>query len=198
MDFDPPQSNEEFIKTIPVEQELISSQFSSLITDKYREDMDAPTVANKIANMVIDLESKSKPDLLEKCDNPDPEEIYYSDDEVFQSEDEEGDGSGDESRDLELDLDYGNLSYEDLSHWKKLKCIKTKINKITLDSENMWSKYCRCSLGRQIGFALEYTFELDNMDLNEPELETIRSAILLEVRNCIKKAREYIMQKDIC
>ena len=88
--------------------------------------MDAPTVANKIANMVIDLESKSKPDLLEKCDNPDPEEIYYSDDEVFQSEDEEDDGSGEESCDLELDLDSGNLSYEDMSHLKKLKSMKKR------------------------------------------------------------------------
>ena len=108
--------------------------------------MDAPTVANKIANMVIDLESKSKPDLLEKCDNPDPEEIYYSVDEVFQSEDEEDDGSGEESCDLELDLDSGNLGYEGMSHWKELKYMKRKINKIQFDSENLWSKFCRCSL----------------------------------------------------
>ena len=36
------------------------------------------------------------------------------------------------------------------------------------------------------------------MDLKESALETIRSAILLEVRNCVKKARENIVKKDIC
>ena len=36
------------------------------------------------------------------------------------------------------------------------------------------------------------------MHLKESALETIRSAILLEVRNCVKKARENIVKKDIC
>ena len=39
------------------EKEKMSTHYSSIIMDKYQEDMEAPTVANKIADMIIDLES---------------------------------------------------------------------------------------------------------------------------------------------
>ena len=87
------ESDEEYHNDDTVGTEYISSQHSSLITDKYKENMDAPTVANKMASLVVELESKSvsskKPN--EKYSNPDPDEIFYSDDETFQSDEEDGD-----------------------------------------------------------------------------------------------------------
>ena len=57
-DLDHLESDEEYEESITLEPEAISSHHSSIITDKYQEDMDAPTVANKIADMIIDLEPK--------------------------------------------------------------------------------------------------------------------------------------------
>lgn len=49
------QKQQEEGKTM--QDDSISNQYSSVIKDKYQDDMDAPTVANKIADMIINLEA---------------------------------------------------------------------------------------------------------------------------------------------
>ena len=161
--------------------------------------MDAPTVANKIANRVIDLESKLNPQVREQQSNPDPDEIFYSDDEIFQSEEEEDSGSDDESHDTEDEFDCTHLSYAELSQWKNLKKVQKKIDKLNSDCENKWSAYCKCSLTRQIGLALEDNFVLESKDdLNSSKLESLKLKMLTELEQCISKARETLQKKDIC
>jgi hypothetical protein len=76
------ESDEEYEETVTFDTEHISCAHSSIITDKYKENMDAPTVANKLADMIIDLECKENATNSEqKYSNPDPDEIFYSDDE---------------------------------------------------------------------------------------------------------------------
>ena len=62
------ESDEEYGETASFETDHISSQHSSLIADKYKEDMDAPTIANKLAEMIIDLEciTNAKSNLMMK------------------------------------------------------------------------------------------------------------------------------------
>ena len=64
-------SDEEYEETIKLTTEELSCNHSSLITNKYRENMNAPTVANKLVEMIIELESQS--DIFEKQIDPDPE-----------------------------------------------------------------------------------------------------------------------------
>ena len=189
------EENEEFVT---LEQEHISSQHSSIITDKYQEDMDAPTVANKIANMIIDLECKTNEETEDQQCNPDPDEIFYSDDEVFQSDDEVDSDTEDESSDTENDFESTQLSYEELLQWNKLNKLQKNIRKLMSNCEQMWTNYCRCSLGREIGFGLENTFELENMILNNSMLESLKSKLSIDLKKCISKAREYILKMDMC
>jgi hypothetical protein len=195
-DSDHLEPDEEYEEKITLDPEQISSHHSSIITDKYQEDMDAPTVANKIANMIIELECKENAEREERLGNPDPDEIFYSEDEIFNSDDEDDADTEDESED-EKDND-SQLSYEESLKCNELKKIKKKLNKISLDCENVWPYHCRCSLSRQICFALEHIFDLENIDLNNSQLLTTKSEMLIELRKCVKGARVHIIQMDIC
>ena len=53
------ESDEENNEDTRIDKEVIKCEFSSLITDKYKEDMDAPTVANKLADLIIDIECRN-------------------------------------------------------------------------------------------------------------------------------------------
>ena len=106
------ESDEEYDDNVKVDTECISCQQSSLIRDKYKEDMDAPTLANKMADLIIDFECSStisnKPG--HKNSIPDPDDIFYSEDEIFKSDEEEDDENCDE-----------DFDFEELCQWKKFK-----------------------------------------------------------------------------
>ena len=83
--------------------------------------MDAPTVANKFADLIIDLECQQTN--FQKIS--DPEDIFYSDDEIVQSEDEE-DVEEDDKEDYVEEIDGGqdiNLSLEEKILVKRIKSI---------------------------------------------------------------------------
>ena len=48
--------------------------------------MDAATVANRMADLVLDIESSSSTRGKNEPTQSDPDEIFYSDDEMFYSE----------------------------------------------------------------------------------------------------------------
>ena len=45
---------------------------------------------------------------------------------------------------------------------------------------------------------LEYIFELENIIINNPELESLKSKIMTQLRDCISKSRESIKKKSVC
>ena len=68
-------SDEEDENEMILEKEYVSSDHSSFITNKYVEDTNKPTVANKFSDMIISLEkifSLDKEELL----NPEPEDSF--------------------------------------------------------------------------------------------------------------------------
>eukprot|EP00092_Neocalanus_flemingeri_P022722 GFUD01024642.1.p1 GENE.GFUD01024642.1~~GFUD01024642.1.p1 ORF type:complete len:2733 (+),score=580.47 GFUD01024642.1:994-8199(+) len=184
------ESDEEYEETVTFEKEHISSEHSSLITDKYKENMDAPTVANKLADMIIDLECNLKPSSTEKYGNPDPDEIYYSDDEIYQSDDED-----DEE---ENDPEHSDFSFEEKSQWKRIKKIRQDSEIFLTDSRSGWINYCRCGLGKQICFALEHIFELDRLNLDNETLNTLRSEVTSELRESVVQGRQDLARMEIC
>ena len=128
-----PQTSKESEKENMIKDpEVISNQFSSVIKDKYQDDMEAPTVMNKIADMIINIECKMN-NAADK-NNPDPEEIFHSDDEALESDDEDNDSEGiffsdDETSDNENQQSM-EVSLEELTTKNKLRILKKKINKI--------------------------------------------------------------------
>ena len=64
---------EESVVSSNSDNEQISTQHSSLISDKYCEDMNAKTVANKIASMIIDMEESDVMKNKREQNNPDPD-----------------------------------------------------------------------------------------------------------------------------
>ena len=117
--------------------------------------MDAPTVANMMAEIIIDFESPStisnKPEPY--CNNPDPDDIFYSEDEIFHSDEEEDAEGDDEQCDGEDHFDY-----EELCQWKKLKKIKKECLGFIAQSKHEQFDRCRCGLGKQICSIMDFIF----------------------------------------
>ena len=97
--------------------------------------MNSPTIANKIASLIHDLEENVDIKDRKANKNPDPDDIFYSDDEIFESDDDDED-------DEETDPDLPSMDYEDFSQLKLLKKIKHKTSKFFDSSENTLSGLC--------------------------------------------------------
>ena len=109
--------------------------------------MDAPTVANKFANLIVDIECKetiSKETYAHTMNDPD--EIFYSDDEIYQSEDEE-EHFGEENI---------NFSFQENIVMKKIEKIKKDCLPFLANRQE--SRKCRCGLGKQVCFAMDHIF----------------------------------------
>merc|ERR1712030_91505 len=103
-----------------LEKELISSDHSSVITNKYVEDTNKPTVANKFSDMIISLEKIFSTE-HEAIVNPEPEDSFYVEDEIYLSDDEDED---DDEND-----EYTSYSFEEMVQLKKIKNIKNESRK---------------------------------------------------------------------
>jgi len=88
-----------------LEKEFISSDHSSVITNKYIEDTNKPTVANKFSDMIISLEKIFSTE-HEAIVNPEPEDSFYVEDEIYLSDDEDED---DDEND-----EYTSYSFEEI------------------------------------------------------------------------------------
>ena len=100
---------EEESSDIKLEKEVVVSDHSSVIVNKYVEDTEAPTVANKFSDIIISLEkllSAEKEDI-----NPFPEDTIYVEDEIYVSDDD------DESDELSEE----NFSFEDTMNLETMR-----------------------------------------------------------------------------
>jgi hypothetical protein len=70
-------------KTEKLEKDFVSCDNSSFVTDKYMEDLNAQTVANKFSDMILSLEQP--PEEEELC-NPGSEQAFYVEDEIYMSD----------------------------------------------------------------------------------------------------------------
>ena len=86
-----------------------------------------------MAELIINIESNNKVFNSEERCNPDPEEIFYSDDETFLSDDEEDDDDEEENG------ANSNFNFEELILFKKLKKIRAETDKFVRQSSNKWN-----------------------------------------------------------
>ena len=92
---------------IKVKKEKLSTcETSSLISDKYMEDIKANTVANRFSDMIIDFE-KNFP--VDNANFDALDQHFYAEDDIFQSEDED---------------EANEINDEDSESWSYLATIK--------------------------------------------------------------------------
>ena len=72
-------------KSEKLEKDFVSCDNSSFITDKYMEDLNAQTAANKFSDMILSFERSPEE---EKLCNPDSEQAFHVEDEIYISDDE--------------------------------------------------------------------------------------------------------------
>ena len=106
-------------KTATLDKEHVSCDNSSFITDKYMEDISSNTVANKFSDMIISFEQL--PEEVEIF-NPDPEQAFHVEDEIYMSDDE--------LEEEEECLEEYDFSYEEISKLNQLKNMKTETRQI--------------------------------------------------------------------
>merc|ERR1712055_881298 len=87
---------DENLINVELEKEIVVSDHSSVITNKYVEDTRAPTVANKFSDMILELE-RLLPTEREETVVIDPEESCYLEDEIYMSDDEDNEEISEDS-----------------------------------------------------------------------------------------------------
>ena len=161
---------------------------NSLIIDKYKEDSSNPTVANKLADMVVQLENLSE-DFSDEpyVDVNDPEE------EIFPEDNESITSSDDEEEDN--DLQFENLTDDDFSILEKCKNHKKDIMKF--EAVDLTS-HCNCSLTNICGLLMQTFNEIMNLKAESDELKTYISETQNLAQEIITKAKDECLKKPIC
>ena len=160
---------------------------NSLIIDKYKEDSSNPTVANKLADMVVQLENLSE-DFSDEpyVDVNDPEEeIFPEDNESITSSDDE----------MDNDLQFENLTDDDFSILEECKNHKKDIMKF--EAVDLTS-HCNCSLTNICGLLMQTLNEIMNLKAESDELKTYISETQNLAQEIITKAKDECLKKPIC
>ena len=165
-------------ETIKLEKENVLSDHSSFITDKYLEDINAPTVANKFSDMILSLEENTEAD---EIFNPDPEQAFYVEDEIYVSDDELDDDD---------DVPEGSdVSLEELDSWNQMKNMKIETRQSVHLLKTNTANLCKCEVERKISFILNQKFQLEKMSVVHNKLTTLKDFLMNEFSSCIESSR---------
>ena len=160
---------------------------NSLIIDKYKEDSTNPTVANKLADMVVQFENLTE-DLADEVDvdvNDPEDEIFPEDNESITSDDDE-----------EVDdIYFEDLSEDDFSTLEKCRIYKRDI--INFEAIEL-SSHCNCSLTNIIGLIMQSLNEIMNLKAESNELKTYINETQNLAHAIINKAKDECHKKPIC
>ena len=165
-------------KTATLDKEHVSCDNSSFITDKYMEDISSNTVANKFSDMIISFEQL--PEEVEIF-NPDPEQAFHVEDEIYMSDDE--------LEEEEECLEEYDFSYEEISKLNQLKNMKTETRQIVYMLKTNADKLCKCEVERKISFILKCKFEIEKISVVNARLVSFKDLLLKNFSDCIENSR---------
>ena len=167
---------------IKLEKEFISSDHSSVITNKYVEDTNKPTVANKFSDMIISMEKIFSTE-HEELVNPEAEDSFYVEDEIYLSDDEDED-------DDEID-ENTTYSFQEMVELKKIKNIKNESRKNVFWLKTNLANLCKCGVEKKISYLMELKFQLEKMNVEHSQLLAVKNALMNEFSECIEISRKY-------
>ena len=160
---------------------------ASLITDKYKEDSSAPTVANRLADMIVQFETCSD-EIFDDNEAQiiDPDDEFYAEDlEDFQK---------DFIEDYE-DIDLEDLSNQDVEHFELYKSSRREIKGF---NEGSFEQCCKCSLNRVCGILTQNYNKLDKLKPESEKLLNLVKEKVNEIVELLNTARELLSVKDQC
>ena len=169
------QNDEE---TTHLKKEHVRNDHSSLISDKYMEDINAQTVANKFSDMILEFEQKPG---MEEIINPDSEQAFYVEDEIYISDDELTD-------DDDILGDDSFISEADLNNWNEIRSKRSETRQTLYIIKNDIN-LCKCSLERKISYILKHKFELEKLTVSDKKLKDTYEKLLKEFSICIEHGR---------
>ena len=149
--YDSGEDEESDISDIRLEREFILSDHSSVITNKYVEDTNKPTVANKFSDMIISLERLSSTE-CEEIFNPEPEDSFYVEDEIYLSDDDD-----DDDNEYDEETIY---SFEDIIQLNEIKNIKNESRKNVFWLKTNLANLCKCGVEKKMTYLMDLKFNL--------------------------------------
>merc|ERR1711902_474830 len=145
---------------------------TSLIMDKYKEDSSKPTVANRVADMVVQFETFNE-------SLPLTEDVVEPEDELF-PEDEEVTGQIDEDDEIEnaiMMIELSDVDHEKLEEFKLLRKDVLRFSSVVPED------HCRCVNVRICAEVANSLKKLQDLKTESNELNTL-------IEQCIAKTDE--------
>ena len=135
---------------------------NSIILDKYKEDPNKSTVANKFAEMVVQVEMLYESETNSEDVVLDPEDEFFDEDEGLIEENDDEDDSYDDESFLE------ELTSEDFEKYFKFKQMKKKLERlVTIDLEH----HCKCTSVKIIASVIDIHSQLMKIQVENQEFD---------------------------
>ena len=166
-----------------LETEYVSCDHSSVITNKYIEDINAPTIANRFSDMILSFEQTSFTEDNVEIFYPDSEEAFYVEDEVYDSEDEIKD-----DEDLIVNSSYSD---EDLKQWNIMNMVKKESRQSVFCLQGNLSDICKCGVEKKIALILDKKYQLEKLRFEGENLIIFKNGLMKEFLDCIEKSRKH-------
>ena len=164
---------------------------ATIITDKYGEDSKAPTVANKLADMIVQFEKD-----LDTVDSPEvlvfePGDEIYFEDEQMDEEHNEIQEDDEEIGDIQINL-LSDDDFEKLNHFEEMKNDFKKFSNINLE------ELCKCSLSKIGGMIFELSDHLQKLVVDNEDLQQKIKSYSNKVIPLVNQVRILIKEKSDC
>ena len=169
---------------VSFEPEHIPMSQSSIIQDKYKESTEAPTVANKLASMILQFEKINQiTDDNDEID--DPEGVIFHED--------ENDESGEENQFIEK-LKNVDIKLEDRENLEIVSELEIVLRNSIKDTDHY------CSLVKNLGHLLKNKDRLnkDHMNSNIDDLQQIINDVKEQTDHDIENIRTKLASADKC
>ena len=164
---------------------------NSLIIDKYEaENVKSnvqKTVANKFADMVIQIENHYSSGILENDILLDPDDVIFDEDE------EEDTDTFDKENFDNINLD--ELSIDDLENFDTFRVINHRLQPLLQVNT---SSGCKCSVTKVVGSVIDLSAKLSKIQVEDSECVKVLQETINAARDFINSAKESLKMKTDC
>ena len=177
------QSNTEKITEISnkLKEEKLKSSHSTMITDKYVQDVKANTVANKLSDMILELEA-----MTGNINSASPNEDIdvYIEDEIYESDDEE-----DITKD---EIEPDKLTDEDYQKYCEIKNVENDSVNFVQELTTLIDTLCKCDVERKASAIMEFKYCLEKISSDNLALVRLKEKLIIKFDQLIASSRSVL------
>ena len=178
---------------VDAKEEPRSGVSASIIVDKYMEDSKAPTVANKLADMIIQFETNAEPNTQSEEYLNQPEDHMYNEDCDELDNLDDDDDVDDDDENIEVVIE--SLSDKDIEKLDQLHNLTRDIKRFK--NVNL-SELCKCSLSNIGGIISELLYNTKKINPDDDSLKQMKVKIENKLTPLIDQFRQHMKEKDDC